>query len=249
MGIRSKRIGREEGGEIATVLVANSSRMECQLMADVIRRNGRVRIVSCATNRSGVLSSVQTSRPNVAVISARLQDGELAGIRLVRDLRVLQPSLRTIIVLDADEREQVVLAFRSGARGIFCRSGSPKDLSRCIHKVHEGQIWANCAQTDYLVDALIKSPAPKVMHRRDSVVLGKRARQVCRLAATGLSNREISARLGLSEHTVKNYLSQIFEKLRISTRTELVLYTISQSKEPKSVAEDEPIARSQDFAS
>jgi two-component system, NarL family, nitrate/nitrite response regulator NarL len=223
--------------------------MECQLMADVIRRNGRVRIVSCATNQSGVLSAVQTSRPNVAVISARLQDGELAGIRLVRDLRVLQPSLRTIIVLDADEREQVVLAFRNGARGIFCRSESPKDLSRCIHKVHEGQIWANGAQTDYLVDALIKSPAPKVMHRRDSVVLGKRARQVCQLAATGLSNREISARLGLSEHTVKNYLSQIFEKLRISTRTELVLYTISQSKEPKSVEEDEPIARSQDFAS
>jgi DNA-binding NarL/FixJ family response regulator len=87
------------------------------------------------------------------------------------------------------------------------------------------------------------------MHSKHTVVLSKRARQVCQLAATGLSNREISRKLGLSEHTVKNYLSQIFEKLGISARIELVLYTISEAKRPESAKEHKPASRLQNFGS
>jgi two-component system nitrate/nitrite response regulator NarL len=227
--------------DVTRVVIANASRMECELMVDAIGRNSRLQVVDCATNYGEVLSAIQTSRPDVAVISARLQDGEFAGFKLLRDLRLLHPELRTIVVIDADERDHVILAFRSGARGVFCRTGHPKSLRRCIQRVHDGQIWANSTQTEYIVDALIKSPAPKVMHSKNTVVLSKRANQVCQLAASGLSNREISTKLGLSEHTVKNYLSQIFEKLGISTRVELVLYTISQAKRPESVKASQPI--------
>jgi two-component system nitrate/nitrite response regulator NarL len=239
--MRSVQKKSVEDIDVIRVLIANASRMECELMGDAIGRNGRLQVVDCSTSYSGVLSAIQTSGPDVAVISARLEDGEFAGFKLLRDLRLLHPELRTIIVIDADERDQVIVAFRGGARGVFCRTGNPKSLRRCIQRVHDGQIWANSTQTEYIVDALIKSPAPKVMHSKNTVVLSKRANQVCQLAASGLSNREISTKLGLSEHTVKNYLSQIFEKLGISTRIELVLYTISQAKRrPESVKGSRP---------
>jgi DNA-binding NarL/FixJ family response regulator len=65
-----------------------------------------------------------------------------------------------------------------------------------------------------------------------TTILSKREEQVARLVASGLSNREISKKLGLSQHTVKNYLFRVFEKLGFSTRIELVLYILSQAKRP-----------------
>src|ERR1700682_5610598 len=95
-----------DDGDVTRVVIANASRMECQLMGDAIGRNGRLQVVDCSTNYGGVLSAIKKSRPDVAVISARLEDGEFAGFKLLRDLRLLHPALRTIIVIDADERDQ-----------------------------------------------------------------------------------------------------------------------------------------------
>jgi DNA-binding NarL/FixJ family response regulator len=245
--IQSKESKAVEDRRTTTVLVADASRMDCQLLAGAIQRASHVRVIGCATSSREVLSSVQTSRPDVAVISARLEDGVLAGFKLLRELRRLRAGSRIVLVLDADERDLVVAAFRSGARGIFCRTGSSKELCKCIEKVHDGQIWANSAQMEYIVDALMQAPAPRAMHTKGTVVLSKREEQVCGLAAAGLSNREISKKLGLSEHTVKNYLFRIFEKLGISTRIELVLYTLSQEKRPESAGEEESPAPSYKF--
>ena len=66
-----------------------------------------------------------------------------------------------------------------------------------------------------------------------TTLLTKREEEVARLVAAGLSNREVSEKLGLSQHTVKNYLSGVFEELGISNRTELLLYVLSQTKPPK----------------
>jgi len=156
--------------------------------------------------------------------------------------------IRIIVLIDADEHELVVNAFRSGARGVFCRTGSSKELRKCIQRVHEGQIWANSAQMERIVDALMQTPRLSAMYSKDISVLSKREEQVCQLAAVGLSNREISRKLELSEHTVKNYLFKIFSKLGISTRIELVLYALSQSKRPVSAGKDALRASSHKFS-
>jgi DNA-binding NarL/FixJ family response regulator len=212
--------------------------MDCQLLADALQRNGALRIVGCATSSSEVLSCVEANRPDVAVISARLPGDALSGFQLLRELRALCLGIRIIVLIDADERELVVDAFRSGAKGVFCRTGSSKELRRCIERVYEGQIWANSAQVECIVEALMQTPTLSVMHTKDTAILSKREEQVCQFAATGLSNREISRKLGLSEHTVKNHLFKIFDKLGISTRIELVLYAMSRTKRAPSASSD-----------
>jgi DNA-binding NarL/FixJ family response regulator len=236
-----------ENARAAAVLIADTGLLDCQLLADAIQRKGHFRIVGCATSCSELLSSVQTNLPDVAVISARLQGDALSGPNLLRELHELHPGMRIVVLLDADEHKLVVNAFRIGARGVFCRTGSSKDLCKCIQSVHDGQIWANAVQMEYLVDALMQTPAQSVMQTKGTVVLRKREVQVCQLAANGLSNREISKKLGLSEHTVKNYLFQIFGKLDISTRIELVLYTLMHMKRPVSAEEDDSRAPSRKF--
>jgi DNA-binding CsgD family transcriptional regulator len=80
------------------------------------------------------------------------------------------------------------------------------------------------------VAALTEAPDAKTTEPQMAKVLSNREQEIARLVAAALSNRELSEKLGLSQHTVKNYLSRIFEKLGISTRSELVLFVLNQSK-------------------
>jgi DNA-binding NarL/FixJ family response regulator len=224
--------------EITTVLIADTNRMDCQLLAAAIQRKGGLRVVGYATSSNEMCSWVQTRPPDVALISARLQDGALAGFKVVQEWHRLYPASRIVVLLDADEREHVVKAFRTGARGVFCRNGSSQELRKCIQTVHSGQIWANRTQMEYIVAALMETPVAKVRPGKGTIALGKREQEVCDLVAAGFSNREISKKLKLSEHTIKNHLFQIFDKLAISSRVELVLYSISEARLPQSTKED-----------
>ena len=214
----------------ATVLVADATRMDCQLVSDDIQRHNHFRVIGRAISYNEVISAVHSGQPDVAVISARLQDGARAGLSVLRELRTLHARSRVVMLLDHDEREIVVEAFLNKARGVFCRIGSSGELRKCIQSVHNGQIWINNAQMEYIVQALMQVPALAAVNRRVAPLLSQREEEIARLVAAGLSNRDVSDKLGLSQHTVKNYLSRIFEKLGISTRIELVLYILSQAK-------------------
>jgi two-component system nitrate/nitrite response regulator NarL len=216
-----------------TVFVADATRMDCQLLAEAIQRGHNFRVIGFATCATETISAVTTGQPNVAVISIRLQDDGFAGLLALRTLRTSHTRSRVIMLLDKDERELVIEILRYGASGIFCRTGSFKDLRKCIEKVRDGEIWVNDRQVQYVIDALVRAPTPRV-NRGELVRLSKREREVAQLVAAGLSNRSVSEKLGLSGHTVKNYLFRIFEKLGISTRIELVIYILNETKPPES---------------
>jgi DNA-binding NarL/FixJ family response regulator len=130
------------------------------------------------------------------------------------------------MLLDAPDRNSVVEAFRAGARGVFCRTESLKSLSKCIRCVHDGQVWANSNELRFLLDALSQAMSTRIVGAA-GVSLSKRERDVVQCVSEGLSNREIAHRLTLTEHTVKNYLFRIFDKLGVSSRVEVVLYAFN----------------------
>jgi DNA-binding NarL/FixJ family response regulator len=221
------------------VLLADVSRMDCQLLANAMQRHSRFRVLDCVTSAAEASSAIHHTQPDIAVISTRLQDGALAGLLLLRRLRALQMRCHVIMLLDDNNPELVVEAFRNGARGIFCRTESFRQLRKCMERVHEGQIWATNPQAECVVQALMRAPAPGISRPEVTTILSKREEQVARLVTSGMSNREISRRLGLSQHTVKNYLFRVFEKLGFATRIELVLYMLSQAKRPVPIEDSE----------
>jgi DNA-binding NarL/FixJ family response regulator len=137
----------------------------------------------------------------------------------MRQLRCLQLRTRAIMLLHSRERELITDAFR-------CL----KTLSKCIHAVHQGQIWANSQHLGYLLDALEQALPLRVHDVHGIGILSKREEDVVKLVAQGLTNRDISTRLRLSEHTVRNYLFRVFDKVGVSTRVELVLYYLQQGQ-------------------
>ncbi len=207
--------------------------MYCQLLADALRRHADFAIASCASSSREVVSVIRKSIPEVAIIAANLKDGPLAGFTALREVHSLKLPVRLIMLLDESDRHLVVESFRYGAKGVFCRTGDYRALCKCITSVHSGQVWADSTQLQYVLDALSSSPALHVAKANGKSILSKREAQVVRLAVDGLTNREIATQLGLSEHTVKNYMFRIFDKLGVSGRVELVLYALnSQPSEP-----------------
>jgi len=209
--------------------VADAAAMSCHLLAGALLRSKRYDAASAAT-RKEVLDQLNSSRFDVVLISASLAQDPVEGLHFVRELRNLHPGLNVVVLLDTLERNMVVEAFRCGARGVFCRSDSFQALCKCILCVQEGQVWASSTELQFLLEALVE-PAP--IATRDlpgSRPLSKREEEIARLVAEGFSNRQISERLDLSEHTIKNYLFRVFEKLGVSTRVELTLYALKRGK-------------------
>jgi DNA-binding NarL/FixJ family response regulator len=160
-----------------------------------------------------------------------LGDGPSDYDHLIQTLRTLHanyPSLGLILLMDSYDRQLVVNAMRAGVRGLFCRSCQPfRSLCRCISVVHQGQFWANTEQMGYLVEALISTPPARVIGANGVGLLTAREEQVVNLVAEGIGNREIAAQLGIKENTVKKSLLRIYDKLGVSNRVELVLYSLT----------------------
>jgi DNA-binding NarL/FixJ family response regulator len=208
-----------------TVLVADSVAMSCRLLAEALQRSKRY-VAESAVTAKQLRDALQRTPFQVMLISANFAEAELAGFRLVREVRDLYPQLNVVVLLDTLERSLVVEAFRCGAHGVFCRSDSFQTLCRCINCVHDGQVWAGSLELQFVLEALVE-PAPlENSGVAGSRPLSKREEEIARLVAEGLSNREISRRLQLSEHTIKNYLFRVFEKLGVGTRVELALYAV-----------------------
>src|SRR5712692_1393201 len=223
------------GEEMIRVLVADDTRIHTQLLADALRRDPQLEVIIPPARSHDLVETVKLHRVNVVVLSSNLDEEPLRGFELLRELRASHPGILAIMLLDSSKKEVVLQAFRAGARGIFSRHDSLETLSKCIRIVSKGQIWANSEQMAFAVEALATSPMVRAVDSNGLSLLSKREMDVVRSLAEGLTNREIAERLGLSQHTIKNYLFRVYDKLGVSSRLELLSMTLTQARAPQLV--------------
>jgi two-component system nitrate/nitrite response regulator NarL len=204
------------------VAVHDISRMATQLLCAALSQQPRLEVVDIVGKS---VAETAATNPHVA-LAGTSGLGDPVVVR-IQQLRRIRPEIKAIILIDQPARELVLEAFRAGARGVFSRSGSVEYLVKCISSVHEGQIWADQTATEFLLGA-IREPIPiPLVDAKGNVLLSEREQSVVRGVAEGLTNREIANQLELSEHTVKNYIFRIFDKLGVSNRVELILYAMA----------------------
>ena len=211
------------------VLVADSSRIHTSLLANALKLDPLLEVTAFEADSSALVATVRTQAIDVLVISSNLDEQPSRGVELLLELRALQVKTRAVLLPESSKDEATLQAFRAGARGIFGKNEPIAQLSKCVRCVHRGQVWANSEALRVAVEALASSPMVRAVNASGMKLLSERELQVVRCIAEGLTNREIAERLKLSQHTIKNYLFRIFDKVGVSSRVELLFMTLSQN--------------------
>jgi two-component system, NarL family, nitrate/nitrite response regulator NarL len=207
------------------VFIADRNAMNSQLLAESLSRDPRFE-VAAVTSASNILSILPPKKPGVAVISAELESGATKGMQLARSVRARTHDLSIVILLESLEREKVIAAFRSGAKGVFCRTEPLSELHTCIERVSQGRICTGRVETEYLLEAI--ESAPTCDGLAELRRLTEREVAVADLAAQGMGNKQIAQKLRVSEHTIKNHLFHIFDKLKVANRVELLFLMVKE---------------------
>jgi two-component system, NarL family, nitrate/nitrite response regulator NarL len=229
--------------DVIRVVVADSTLMGNQLLAAALKSDGRFCVVGTAETSEQVLAALR-SPLDVVVVSPSIGSRHSNGFHLTRSIRAAHPDVRVVMLLDRSEPDSVVESFRAGASGVFCRAEPLEVLWNCIQSVYEGKIWANNEELTFVVEALVSSTLPRLTAAGNACLLTPREQKVVSLVAEGLTNLQIAAELNLSQHTIKNHLFRIFEKLEVSTRVELVFAALGHPDAARSypITPEEPSA-------
>ncbi|HET8667863.1 MAG TPA: response regulator transcription factor [Terriglobales bacterium] len=216
----------KKGDERIRIIVADDTRIGCESLKVALMRDRRVEVNGIATTVDQIITFAAASKPHILLLNPSLEDGPNAGLEALSNIVKRLPFIRVVVLLPNGNTHDVVQAFRAGARAVFRRSESLQKLTRCIHAVHHGQIWAASTDLNTTLQAFATAPLVQCVSTNGDKLLTAREQQVVECVAEGLTNREISEQLHVTEHTIKNYLFKIYDKLGVSNRVELVLYGV-----------------------
>ncbi len=187
-------------------------------IADLLGAEPDMDVVGEAGTASEALARVAAARPTVAVLDARLPDGN--GIDVCREIRSENPDIQCIILTSYDDDEALFAAIMAGAAGYVLKEIRGSFLVDGIRQVAAGQSLMDPKVTGRLLTRLREGdPRDK---RADA--LTEREREILALIADGLTNRQIGEQLHLAEKTVKNYVSTLLGKLGMQRRTQAAVF-------------------------
>ena len=207
------------------VLLIDSHRITLWGLKHLIESSGNFSVCALATNQKEALKHIDECKPDIIILEPDL-DGE-NGIELIPTL--LQRSHARVIVLtglrDSDSHD---LAIVKGARGVLKKSDSHENLLKAIEKIHQGELWVNRDATSRILMQIAQANAPKV-HTPEEKKLATLTPKEEKIARTLLGHsekplKEISALLHISEHTLRNHLASVYEKLGTRNRLELYVF-------------------------
>ena len=216
--------------QVPRIVLGDATPMQCELLANALKKGREFHVLATAADSKQLLRCINEFEPSIAVLSVDLQDGPRTGLGVLAETHAKCRRTQCVVLLDRSDRNLVVAAFRNGARGVFFRAQPIERLRKCIWIVHQGQIWADTREMNYILEAFARVSPLHLFDRDRKSALTHREEEVARLVAEGLTNREIAGKLHLSEHTVKNYVFSIFEKTGVSNRVGLVLYAFSRQE-------------------
>ena len=214
---------------IIHVLVADSTLIHTELLGDALRRDRGLHVITSKSDAKSIIEAALEFDFDVLVISSVLDEQPDRGLEVLRSLCASRPQLRAVALLDSSHPELILRAFRAGAHGVLTRFESLKTLAKCVRCVHHGQIWASSDQMSLALEALVSAHPVHAADIKNLSSLSKREIEIVQSLAEGLTNREIAQKLGLSQHTIKNYLFRVFDKTGASNRIELLFMLLGQS--------------------
>ncbi len=182
-------------------------------------------IVGEGANGEEVVELVNELKPDVVIMDIAMP--KLNGIEATRQIKVTNPRTGVLILSAYDDDEYVFALLKAGAAGYLLKSVSGNELVRAVKAIHNGEpVLAPTIARKVMNYFKLSDKVPTM--ENDSEHLSDRELDIIRLAAKGLTNKDIADRLHLSYRTIEGHLRDIFNKLGVGSRTEAVLYGLKK---------------------
>lgn len=209
------------------VLIADDQELIRQSLQIVLEIEKDIEVIDAVTNGLEVVRSVRKEKPDVILMDIRMP--EMDGVVCTQIIKDNYPNIKIIILSTFDDDEYVFNALKYGASGYLLKGISTKELADAIRKVHHGTAMINediASKVVKLFSEMAQTNIAIQVNEQQTADLKTTEWQIISLVGSGLSNKEIAAKLNLSEGTVRNGLSNILSKLDLRDRTQLAIWAV-----------------------
>jgi len=188
-------------------------------LRSILASDARFEVVGEAATGEEALELISRTRPDVALVDIRMPG--MSGVELCRRLAKRAPETAVIILTSYLENELVYECIRAGARGYILKDVESLDLKKNILAVVQGEAVLDPKATAIVMECIRKDEEPEGLK-----ALSLQEMEILRLISQGLTNKEIAAKLFLSEHTIKGYVQAILHKLEARNRIEAIMIAL-----------------------
>ena len=207
------------------VMLVDDHPMWIEALSEDLSEEG-FEIVAVAKNGTECLQRARATRPDVVVMDLQIPapDGATCTELLVQEF----PDIQVLVMSASGEREDVLRAMKSGARGYLVKSASKPELLEGVRRTAAGDAVFTPGLAGLVLGEFRRMVNVAHSHDDDGPVLTTREVEVLRQVAKGLAYREIAEALFVSHRTVQNHVQNVLRKLQLHNRVELTLYAIDQ---------------------
>ena len=205
---------------VARVLIADDQTLFRSGLARLLDEDPRVEVVGQATDGADVVNRVGTLKPDVVLMDIKMPNVD--GIEATRRIVADHPEVKILVLTTFDADSYVLQALRAGASGYVLKDSLPEAVVSSILSVMAGERVMASAVANRVLDMVTGSTTPKEFY--DGLTV--REVEIMKLLASGQANKQIARKLGISEKTVRNHVSHMYEKLHIYDRSQAVLYAV-----------------------
>jgi len=207
------------------ILIANDRPLSRQGLRRVLEKEPGFRVLGEAADGEQTLELARRLKPKVLLLDIRMP--KLSGLEVLRQLKALAIPTRTLMLTAGSDKDRIVEALQLDARGIILKQAPADVLLKGIRSVLAGRFWVCEESVSNLAQALRAfKTRPDAAPHRGKPALSERELEVIALTVGGYTNRDIAKKLAMSEQRVKHHLATVLDKLGVSNRLELVLYSI-----------------------
>ena len=198
------------------VIVADDHPLFRAGVAEELGKDPGIEIIALAANGGEAVGLAQEKMPDVVLLDIAMPGKD--GISSASSILLACPSTKIIMLTVSEHEDDLMAAFKAGAKGYVLKGVSGRELARVIRSVVDGEVFVSQALASRL---LMEMSEPKSSDPFEE--LTPREMEILQLLAEGLSNREIGQRLHLAEKTVKHYMTNLLEKLEVGSRVQAAL--------------------------